>query len=236
VLRERPWGKPIEILGLRPDVPDYSEARGPWDKQDTKGLLYQPLWCRRLVGVGRYYPFAEELLLKARTNEGSPITLLALDDDLERRWFEFTAELPQYVNEPLKGQRGLFFGWQDIGQGKARAYFVQLDLQPVAERPHGCLVVGPATLSVRPEDAGQVVIAPLPAVNEKPPRQLALTRADRNYRVRVRARPGTVRVQVEGEQAIEFDPPFDPRGPLGIWVQRGGGRFKTATITALPGD
>jgi hypothetical protein len=232
-LRERAWDKPITILGLRPDLPevlDLSKARNSRNLPAGTSL-YLPLWCRRLVGISPYYPSPDDLQL--RTNPKGVVTVLALDDDLERRWFEFTAEVRRDSGESAKGARGLFFGWRQEGEGKARAYFVHLDLQSGKGSPPGTLVVGPAILDTRPEAAAQSVVAPLPAFDGKPPRSLALTRKDDPYRVRIRALPRSIRVQVDGEEAIEFEPPFDPRGPLGIWVQRGSGWFMTATITAL---
>ncbi|HYT91087.1 MAG TPA: serine/threonine-protein kinase [Gemmataceae bacterium] len=236
VLRERPWEQPVEILALRtrlPGVPDLSGARGFRGNDVSGERLYQPLWCRRLLGTGLYHPFEKELQLRSRTKDVGVTTLLALDDDLERRWFEFTAELPQYTNDALVSPRGLFFGWQEDGAGKVRAYFVQLDLQPAQGRQYGRLLVGLAVLDIRPGRAEEAAIVPLPVSDGKWPRSRALTRTVPNYSLSIRARPGAVTVQVKDEQPIEFEPSFDPRGPLGIWVQRGGGRFRTATITAL---
>jgi hypothetical protein len=242
VLRERAWDRPVELLGLRPDLPDapdLSGARAPRNSPEaSRDRLYQPLWSRRLFGTGQYHPFPVELLLRARPDRPGGCTVLALDDDLKRRWFDFTVELPQYVNDPFSHPRGLFFGWHEDGRGPALACFVHLDLrsEPAAGRPHGSLFAGPAALDLRPEVAGQVAIAPLQPFEGKPPGSRPLTRAAPNYRVCVRARPGGVSVWVNDEKPVEFEPPFDPRGPLGIWVQDGSGRFRTATITAVRED
>jgi hypothetical protein len=84
-------------------------------------------------------------------------------------------------------------------------------------------------------------VVPLPPFQGTPPRTVRLTASGQKYVVRVRAIPGKVIVQVNEENPIEFAPPFDPRGAMGIWVQDGGGRFQTANVTALhlpdaPGD
>ena len=240
-LRQRPWQQPVALLEPRPEPPagaeDLSGALGSKaDPASRRELLFRPVWCRRLFGTGEYYPSSVEMQLWSRTNKRPAIcTLLALDDDLRRRWFEFTAELPEYINDQFRNPRGVFFGWQKDGPARARAYFVQLDLRPAPGdgRPHGQLVVGPALLDLRPQAAAQVTVAPLAPFAGTPPRSRSLTAATRRHLVRVRAVPGKVSVQINAEPPLEFEPPFDPRGPLGIWVQDGGGRFRTATVTAV---
>src|SRR5262249_33138435 len=142
-LRARKWEEAVTVLGLRPDrleEPDFGGARAPRQfQQPAQDPLYQPLWCRRLFGTGLYYTENIELRLTERPTRGTgKCTLLCLDDDLHRRWFEFTAELPQHINDPLSNPRGVFFGWQQEGAEKARAYFAQLDLtlNPGQNRPH----------------------------------------------------------------------------------------------------
>jgi hypothetical protein len=239
VLRDRPWQQPVSLLEAGPDrsdvLPDLSGARAPQFAL-LPGKVFQPAWCRRLFGAGQYQPCDIELQLWSRPDRRPrQATVLALDDDLRRRWFELAVELPQYINDQFRNPRGVFFGWQEAGPGQARAYFVQLDLRPAPDdgRPHGRLLVGPAVLELRPPDPDRALIAPLPAFQGTPPRAVPLTTPGHNYLVRVRAIPGLVRVQVNAERPIEFAPPFDPRGPLGIWAQEGGGRFRTATVTAV---
>jgi tRNA A-37 threonylcarbamoyl transferase component Bud32 len=240
VLRDRPWQQPVALLEPRPDQPpeaDLSDARYRTMPPEPPGLrLYQPLWCRRLAGTGKYFASTTELQLWYRTDHRpGRCTVLALDDDLLRRWFEFTADLPaRRVNEADQ-PRGVFFGWRQEGPDRARAYFVRLDLRPAPEegRPHGRLVVGPAVLDPRPQAAEQVTIDPLPDFQGTPPRTQALTAPAPVYRVRVVATPGKVRVDVNNDSPLEFEPAFDPRGPLGLWVQDGNGRFRTARVTAL---
>jgi hypothetical protein len=235
-LRDRVPGRPVELVALRPDRPDVPELSGARalrsGSQPATERLYQPLWCRRLFGTGRYFPYILELQLRPGAQR---CMLLALDDDRKRRWFEFTAELPQYINEPPLHARGVIFGWHEEG-GKARAIFLHLDLQPAQGRPCGCLVVGPAVLDLNPQVAGQVAVAPLPPWEGRSPRVVPLSRPANTYRLRVRARPEGTTVQVNDEPPLALEPPFDPRGPLGLWVQGQYGRFWTATITALPAD
>jgi hypothetical protein len=240
-LRERALLQPVELLAPRADReerPDPGGARkARFGPPQAGELLYLPLWCRRLFGSGQFapLPFELDLFAESETQPGR-CTVLALDDDLRRRWFELEADLPQLVNDPFENPRGVFFGWQADGLGKAWAYFVSLDLRPAPERgaPHGQLVVGPAILDLRPPASAAARVVPLAAWEGKPPAIQALTEPVRTYRLRVQALPGKVRVQVNAERAIEFEPPFDPRGPVGVWVQEGGARFRQITVTALP--
>ena len=51
--------------------------------------------------------------------------------------------------------------------------------------------------------------------------------------IRVRAVPGKVRITENDTELIEFSPPEDPRGPLGIFVKDRPTFFYRGTITAL---
>jgi serine/threonine protein kinase len=246
-LRDRAWQQPVALLQKRPDRPDdWPDLSGARIERSGRlgDPLFQPSWCRRLHGTGMFEPAAVELRLWSGTDrQPTRSTLLALDDDLRRRWFEFSAELQQQISDHFHNPRGVFFGWQEVEPGKARAYFVQVDPEPAPAEgyPQGRVVVGPAVLDLRPEAAATATVVPLPPFRATPPRTVALTAPGQKYLVHVRAIPGKVIVQVNAENPIEFEPPFDPRGPMGIWVQDGGGRFRTATVTALhlpdaPGD
>jgi Protein kinase domain len=236
-LRDRSWFRPSELLARRPDPAQWHDPAGVRVRRATpepsKELLYQPVWCRRLLGNGKYTPLDSELQLTSGPGKHpGEFTLVALDDDLQRRWFELEVELPEYNNDIFNNPRGIFFGWQKHEPGKARAYFVSLDLRrdPRQGVLHGRLTVGPAVL---PLDAAEDLV-PLGPYQGTLPSLRVLTESARTHRIRVRALPGRVRVQLNSEDAIDFKPPFDPRGPLGLWVQGGRSRFRRVLITALP--
>jgi hypothetical protein len=238
-LRERRPQEAVALVDLRPDQPpeaDLSGARYRGAPYDPAGKhLYQPLWCRRLFGTGKYQATPTELRLWSRTDRNpGRATVLALDDDLLRRWFELTVEFPRVANEP-NVPRGVFFGWRLEGPGKARAYFVLLDFRPAPKDggPHGLLVVGPAELNVGAEKPEAVTIVPLPEFQGTPPRTAPLPDPVPKYSVRVTAVPGQVRIDVNGERLMEFKPVLDPRGALGLWVQDGNGSFRTARVASI---
>jgi hypothetical protein len=172
--------------------------------------------------------------------------VFALDDDPHRRWFELNVEVrhvEQFQPHQLPNRYGVFFGWHAVSPDKARAYFVYLERPgPVnAVGARGRVMVADVTLPTGPGKAEHPgFLLPL---QDFPAQQLvaSVARLPWNptqqtwYQIRVRAESDReVSVQVENvSQRVRFRPAFDPRGPLGVWVQDGQAGFGTATIMAL---
>jgi hypothetical protein len=239
-LRERAWGQPIDLLRLAPygeRLSDPARGRTNYVKGPPANLTYQPVWSRLLVGDGRYHDWEDWLSLESPFDPSPSTTLLALDDDRARRWFELTAEVRQPFpsREDRVNWMGVFFGWQEIEGRQGRAYFVCLDTLPPPEGgpPYRQLSVGQGTLTV--EAPGAKVIPLTPVQGDVVP-HVRLTNTGKGswHQLRVRAVANQVTVAVDDETPIEFVPPFDPRGSLGIWVQDGEGWFRTISVSVLP--
>jgi serine/threonine protein kinase len=224
-LRDRPIGARVELLrpaeqSDRPADPAQGEVMG------SPGPHYQALWCRRLRGEGLYWEMNLNLQLAAGpTVDPTGCTVLALDDDRRRRWFDFEAEVePSQGAWVEKEHFGVFFGWNK-GPDDAGAYFVQLEHPiPDQQKPAPSRVVVRRLTSVAAPDVlkGDVIA------------EAEIDRPSSIYHVRVRAAPGQVAVRVNDEPPITFAPTSDPRGPLGLWVQDGMAEFRKAAVTALP--
>jgi hypothetical protein len=188
-----------------------------------EAICYRPLWSRRLIGTGQFFELQHELCLSAtakpRADGG---TLLALDDDRRKRWFEFTVVVQRLLAHSAIPPSGLFFGWHEERPGLAHVYLIQMDDSV------GQLVVGQAQYEKSPgsRDFPPTVLplTPLPSG----PQTSRLNRTLRQHHIAVRAVPGQVAIQIDQEPAIVFVPPFDPRGPLGIASGRRGARLASA--------
>jgi len=221
-LKERPWGKPVPLVALRPARPNDPADPLRAATAEKLGPTYQPVWARRLVGRGVYAESARGLVLRHYGEDLRPgLTLLALDDDLERRWFELGAELKP---SPQQGFSGVFFGWRQIAPDLARVYVVYLE-NPAPKQSR--LVFGPAEFRFKEAIPQVVPLAPEKSHVEELPAPGNPTR------LVIRATPAQIRILVNGKPIIEAAPEFDARGPLGIWAQNEKGYFGEISITAL---
>src|SRR5262249_53221614 len=186
------------------------------------GPTFQPAWARRLVGRGVYAESSRGLVLRHYGEDLRPgLTMLALDDDLERRWFELNVELKP---SPPQGFAGLFFGWRETSPDVARVYVVYVE-SPAAKQSR--LVFGPAELRFKEATPQLVPLAPEKSHIED------LSAPGNPTRLLIRATPQKIRMLVNGKPLIEATPQFDARGPLGIWAQNEKGYFGEISITAL---
>jgi serine/threonine protein kinase len=224
---ERRWGDPLMLL-----------------RND-----FLPTWHRRLMGKGTYStaPGQGLVLNSVRSQEiDEQITLLALDDDPLRRWFEFTVEMQKGTGD---NNLGAFFGWrpQSADPDTPSFYFrVSLDDKPREPGAGGVCHVyveriwrgkagrgGGWDYGELPWDRGRIE---LPALGGW-------------HSLLIRARDNGVTIAMDGIETF-FDSAFlhrdvapmfpdargdfDPRGALGVWIENGQGYFRNATITPLP--
>jgi serine/threonine protein kinase len=239
-LRERPAGQRISLLTVSDAPPRHEDParmpvqRGLAAQAANRFPRCQPLWCRLLSKEGKYAEMDQWLMLTTRQDappgEGA---ILALEDDRAHRWFEFETEMVWPYDPKLSLPCGVFFGWDEVRSGAARAFFVQLDWKPDAggQAPNGRILVD--TRVHDPARQGEDILSPTPlpglALGGK-----ALPQAKTSHLLSVRAEPGKVRVGVDAQTLIEFKPPFAPHGPLGIWTCGGGtSYFKKATIRSI---
>ncbi len=208
-------------------IPHDAQLKGQPD------FRYQPLWCRRLAGRGHVQ--LGRTALRLSSNDRVPrdeFTVLALDDDPDRRWFDFAVELFPSQGGPPTPRAGLFFGWRTLEDGGAAAYFVELDDKPDAGPQAvrvGYLTL-PAVADGKAAHDAPLVGLPAAAVAEA----IVLDAAPPRYRIIVQARPHGVAVRVNDRSAVPIAVGADARGSLGIWVRRGTHWFSGATIRALP--
>jgi serine/threonine protein kinase len=229
-LKQRVPGKPLALV-------EWAQPR-PYDpKEPIRGKVLplptsktlQVQWHRRLLGKGVFFEMPQSLTLDSSPVPGSVSpTVLALDDDLSRNWFELDGVI--YPPSPTaKNYGGLFFGWNEPEPGTARAYFLGIE-----EAGGLQLAVAPLTMSLKTKDPEP--LAPIKALKEKVGFRKPLPLADK-YRVQVRALPGEIIVHVNGLELGRLTPEFDPRGPCGIWAQEGQARFDRIAVTPLdPGN
>jgi hypothetical protein len=228
-LRDRQPGRPIALIAPMPPPAKKKNDPARADLSVTPGQnLFQPAWCRRLRGDGLYYTWDDNVTLRGQaegTKEG--YTVLALDDDRRQRWFEFEVEMLRLKGASLENAAGIFFGWLDFKPHTARAYFIQVVRLP--EKDTDEVLIGHAEVPTgeRSNDMTERLVLTRIA----PPIQVPVE--GHILRLRVRALPGKVSIYANGERRLDFDPPFDPRGPLGIWVQDAKAMFGKATVTAL---
>jgi serine/threonine protein kinase len=228
-MRNRSPGVPLALV-------DWGEPR-PYDpKQPIRGKMVplptrktlQAQWHRRLLGKGFFFETPQGLTLDSSPVPGSDSpTVLALDDDLWRNWFELDAVIYPPA-ETGKNYGGLFFGWNEAEAGSAGAYFLGLE---DAGGLH--VAVAPLTMDLKALDAEP--LAPIKPMKENGDFRKPL-RAEK-YRVQIRVLPAQIVVRVNGMELGRLTPEFDPRGPCGIWAQEGQARFDRIAITPLvPGN
>lgn len=243
LLRDRPWGRPVPLIKLMRGDPEPPvtprKVTGRTEGAPADVSRYRAVWSRRLVGEGEYDQLVDALSL--RPNQKflqQAVTMIALDHDLKKRWFEWDIEIPRTEGpNPPGNPMGIFFGWEQLSPGRGRAYVVHLDDGDLPmQLPHARFTIGQAVVEYNPQTQENITpIVPLePIPGEEQCTTLTAPKA-RRYTLRVRAKPGRVSVEIPGDNPKkEFQPAFDPRGPLGIWVQGVPGvEFGKSTITAL---
>lgn len=237
-LRRRPWGKKIELIGqgkLEPADKPNTFVTIPSDLplKGQPDLRYLPLWCRRVAGTGSVT--LGRTALQLSSNNGAPadeFTALALDDDPERRWFDFEVEMfpSQAGRDPARA--GVFFGWRRLDDGGASAYFAELDdnAQAGPGTVHIGYVTNRAVGSGKAAKDDALMVLPADAVAAP----IALAAAGPRYRIIVQARPHGVAVRVNEQSAVQIATRVDARGGAGIWVRRGTHSFGGATTRTVP--
>jgi serine/threonine protein kinase len=221
----------------------------------------RPVWHEVKFGAGKFGPWTGRLVLESKPDEKP--TFVALDEDPERRWFEFSIELrqePAAPNDPHpshNNQLGVFFGWRDDPQFApaihTQFFNIQLNENPILKDRFGRLSIG-RTLINEDDRGGARREAYYPwsslalggtwiplSMNEKSKngwRQLRVrvqnnkitAEVDRIYKI------VTMEQLREERLGIPKDPPLEPCGAIGIWVQNGSGSFRNAKVTYLPAE
>jgi serine/threonine protein kinase len=209
----------------------------------------QPLWSARLWGKGGPDPMPFQLALTSLPPNSAP-TLLALDDDPARHWFEFAVQLQQPGRStPGTNELGLFFGWRrDAGDPvkRSRFFVVQLDEQATDDFPNGRAMIGSAHLEGPDAHGRDHAQWSVPTARPKWVLKLPPPRKDHWRKVVIKAVDHEVTVEVDGVQKLldrgDYRDlhqtlgggPLDPRGALGVWARMGHGLFKGASVVALP--
>jgi serine/threonine protein kinase len=210
---------------------------------------FRPIWSHKLFGKGYLTPMAYGLNLYSPPG---PQTLVALDNDPERRWFEFSIDLKPVPRAGAgAGGLGVFFGWHRNRQDPERRYrFFVLQLQEAAGPAVPAeLLIGSAYIDeARGAMGGHVEwLHPFPGGKGRLALPWKAARAWR--RLHVRALDHKVTVTADESVSVEFDVkelnasprlrelqggPLDPRGALGVWASEGTGFFREAWIKAIP--
>jgi hypothetical protein len=210
---------------------------------------FEPVWSCRLAGTGNYQLLPDSLALTSVSDECW--TLLALDADPEKRWFEFDVELRQTSRRQAGKLNllGLFFGYRRNPDDPTRRYpFFALELEEwpgIAGAPQATVgwsnvdeargLKGDATkwCVKLPGTSGVVNLPPLDPSGWR--------------KVQVRAVDGSVDFTIDQKKVASLDlrrltaagstvPHLDPRGALGIWTRDGIATFRNASVVTLVPD
>jgi serine/threonine protein kinase len=244
--RSEEKSKPDPNDGVRasPKVPeDYPELllKRPW--RSSIALLkedFEPLWHRRLDGEGKFARTPFQLMLNSATGS----TLLALDDDPQRRWFEFAIDLNGPMAKAGTNRFGVFFGWRDLPERPRSYHFfiVEVDEHPSPGLPKGMLRIDAVRIQ-----HGRGAEQEMKTAWELG--RLPLTKGPDWHHLVIRALGHKLTVTVDDNVASPFhldlarfrqDRPrmtedLHLRGALGIWSHDGMfASFRNAHITALP--
>jgi len=245
-LRERPLGKRIALVERGkprdgPRKPHQGIVAGGAGFKGQPYLPYQAAWSRRLAGTGLYYEQEMALTLNSSLpgvgEDGAftGVTVLALDDDRALRWFELDAELWPAWDPPPLPRAGIFFGWRPADkEGEVGAYFVHLldRVGPGDDTPPGWLTVNYVTLPADALEAGRTDAA-LDALANNPLAQVPIKERSKRYFIHVQATQAGASISVNQGNPVPFKTPFETRGALGVWVQRGHAWFGDISVTAL---
>ncbi len=237
-------GPPGQAPGQEEDAvpPDYPEQlrKRMWGvPQSLFTLEHQPVWHRRLAGSGQFRRGPFQLILSSL---GDFPTLLALDDDPERRWFNFSIELTAPLEEPGKNKVGVFFG---LRKNTSRFFAVEIDEHPAPSCPHGLarMDVWQVTEGTGADGGGRGSRRVPLGKGEIP-----LLQSRAWHPLTVRVFEDRITVTVDGKQTSSFTMdwlaevapdalPLNPRGALGIWAHNGlFASFRNAYVAALPSE
>jgi hypothetical protein len=225
-LREMPWGKPTALVARKAWRP--RDAVDPFRGRNNHfEQTYQPTWRRRLLGRGLYYEGSDSLELFAGTPPS--LTFMELSHDLRERWFELDMELMSA--EPQFWHGGLFFGWHEQAPGLAETYVLFLER---GQRVH-LLHLAAVTVRWQRTDAAEPIYPFVPIKQQKIVTLKTPAQETRFTRIGVRATPGRLTVSVEGSDKVTVATQLDPRGALGLWVQKGWTHCGDLLLTPLPG-
>jgi hypothetical protein len=205
----------------------------------------EPVWARKLFDTKGYYRALPMGLSLFSPAEPFP-TLIALDDDPEHRWFEFSVEMQQ-IKGLARGEGGVFFGWRRRPGEPANPFF----LVRIEEGPEGAASPGRFEALVALLDEGARNRGSLtweqPLPQGKGRAELRDRPAGGWHKVRVRAVDDAVTVSV-GSASVSFDvrdlkDPLpgsaaapDALGALGIWAHDRVLFFRGASVAALPSE
>ena len=246
-LRNRKWNEAVQLIGYKEDLTRERRLKtfgGSRQKpaEDAKAV-FDVAWAHRLAGRGTVKPDPEWLYLSPPAlDERIPIeknwTFIALDDDLERRWFEYRQDVRVEASHPqlLDPIYGVFFGWKELEEGKFETYLIQLPFYPDPAKPRFCrITAGLATFAVDAKDRTLVEMARFVPTEGKefPLREFNMPM--QKAAIVVRALPEKVRISINAAEVEAFTPKVDPRGPLGIFQKHRMMRFYEGKITALKG-
>ena len=212
-------------------------------------LTNEPLWSARVWGEGHLDPQKAGLHFSSFQKER---TLILIDNDVHMRWFDFSIELQKFGTDPATDQLGVFFGFRRNADEPNRDLpFFTLELQESpASGQEPRLLVGWSYLGRPHGTRGEVVEWMNPLGREVGPLQLPKPPGPRNQwrTLRVRARDHRVEVTVRSsdvDTTLRFDlddvgltyhgerGELDPCGAIGVWVHRGVGYFRNASVKSL---
>jgi serine/threonine protein kinase len=227
-------------LAVPKDYPDQLRNR-PWKvSQALFTVEHAPVWHRSLAGTGQFMRQSDRLGLTSPSKDEHP-TLIALDDDPKRRWFEFAVEVNAPLDQRGKYRPGVFFGWRKT---TSRFFVVEVDEHPLGAYPNGVARIGTLRLieggGAEPPSSdfrwlvGEKGLVPLPKNQDW-------------HHLLVRAVDDRITLTVDGLNSSHFtmdwlgqNHPDDvvslnPRGALGIWAFNAPfAVFRNASVTALP--
>jgi hypothetical protein len=241
------WANRSPGVGKPGAPPDPFPAGLRHREYDTQIMLqrrdFTPVWSRHLCGPGYCKALAPNGL-NMFSPPGETPTLYALDDDPERRWFEFSIKAGQIQGE-RKGRYGVFFGWRRRGDGTGadgRCFLVEI--KETAEGPPAAGQVRVLIAQLGDDDDRGALTRLEPLPQGKGTAALPARPAGGWREVQVRAVDHKVTVTV-GTASVVFDVRdvkgkllsgpggLDARGALGIWTAEGPAFFRDAAVLAL---
>jgi serine/threonine protein kinase len=211
----------------------------------------EPLWTARVWGKGGHLDSLNGFL--HFNSDPKERTLILIDNDVRMRWFDFSVDLQKFGTDPAANQLGVFFGFRrNANEPERDLPFLTLELQEQAAsgKEPSRLLVGWSYLGRPHGTSGEVVEWMKPLARGVGPLQLPkLSPRDRGWRtLQVRARDHQVVVTVHSSDVdatlkINMDDvgetyhggrgDLDPRGAIGVWVHKGVGYFRNASVKSL---
>jgi serine/threonine protein kinase len=243
--------RPATVAGEGPDYPgeDRKERidnhRLPLLRED-----FEPVWYRKVSGKGGFQRISGQALslTSPRPEAGDRMadcrTMLVLDDDPERRPFEFSVEVnPGDGEDGVFAKAGIFFGYRDAPNENADRppfFLIRVGDKP---SPNGNAIVAAAT-AIDARGSRQADVALLPLWGTWGP---ALVPAKDNWhRLLVKGYADRIEVTIVGGSrkvipSAEWKnmpsiPPMEglsTQGALGIWAEDGTVLFRDAWVSTL---